>query len=98
MVKKNAFWHRENPNNRPKFVYCFMQGTEKSAITLEERREYTDELEDEITELKAKIKELEEQIENMYTHEQVQYAINCAAEDGARGYYGYNDNIVSDYI
>lgn len=34
----------------------------------------------------------------LYTREEVQHCINCAAADGARGYSGYGDNIVEDYI
>ena len=39
----------------------------------------------------------EESGDRLYTHDEVQYAINRASEDGARGY-GYGDNIVSDYL
>ena len=36
--------------------------------------------------------------ERLYTHDEVQHAINCAASDGARGYSSYGDNIVADYL
>lgn len=42
-----------------------------------------------------KIAKLKEQAENMYTHEQVQEAINMATQDALNG---YTDNIVSDYL
>ena len=90
IIMENKYWEEES--NRPRFVYCFASGDEANAITLdpEEYHSVIDELQDEI-------KALKEQIDSMYTAEQVQYAINCAAEDGKRGY-GWGDNIVSDYL
>jgi len=38
---------------------------------------------------------VKEEISNMYTYEEVQYAINRATQDAENG---YTDNIVSDYL
>lgn len=91
IVRFNRYYEKDS--SRPRFVYCFASGDSEKAITIEKTYEEYMTLE----EMADRIKELEEQVENMYTYEQVQYAINRAAEDGARGY-GWGDNIVSDYL
>lgn len=90
IIRHNKYWDKES--NRPRFVWCFASGDEAKAITLdpEDYHSVIDELQDEI-------KALKEQINEMYTRDQVQYAINRAAEDGASGY-GWGDNIVEDYL
>jgi hypothetical protein len=40
----------------------------------------------------------DEEGNRLYTAEEVQHCINRAAADGARGYSGYGDNIIEDYI
>ena len=90
IIRHNKYWNEEN--NHPRFVYCFASGDEFKVLTLE-----SEDYHNIIDELENKIKDLEEQIDKMYTYDQVQYAINCAAEDGARGY-GWGDNIVTDYL
>lgn len=91
IIKVNRYYKKDT--NRPKFVFCFANADAEHAITMTKT---TETLQTE-KELRERIAELEEQIESMYTYDQVQYAINKAAEDGARGY-GWGDNLVSDYL
>ena len=89
IVRYNKYYSKDS--NKPKFVYCFANGDSANAITMEVNSETFQD-----SEIMAnRIAELEEQISNMYTHEQVQYAINMASEDAING---YTDNIVSDYL
>lgn len=95
-VKKNRFYNN-GENGRPNYVFFLRDSKSEIVRELEvEDIEDDDDFERYYTEeeLQAAI---EEATEGMYTYSQVQYAIDCAARDGARGY-GPGDNIVSDYL
>ena len=81
--------HKKN-DDRPPFYGFLVNGGEAKYHMEFESKEYAyyDE-ENDVWETKYG--------ERLYTREEVQYAINRAAEDGARGY-GYGDNIVEDYL
>lgn len=89
IVRFNKYWEKDSL--RPKYVYCFAQEDASNAITMELSRDEYVAFED----LKNRIFELEEQIESMYTYEQVNRAVRRAAEDGQNG---YTDVIASDYL
>lgn len=77
--------------NRPKFVYCFASGDAAKAITIEKTHdEYVS-----FEEMEERIRELEEQVDSMYTYDEVTRAVRQAAIDGANG---YTDVIASDYL
>ena len=95
-VKKNKYFNN-GENGRPNYKFCLCDA--KSANIREFQIEDIDE-EDEFERLYTQAEldaAIEKAIEGMYSYDQVQYAINRAAEDGARGY-GWGDNIVSDYL
>lgn len=89
IIQPNKYW--KEGSSRPKYVYCFANGDAGNAITLERSKEELASIQD----LQNRIAELEEQIEDMYTRGQVDYAERCAAEDGQNG---YTDVIASDYL
>lgn len=88
-VRKNQFY--EKGTNRPNYRFCLKDSESPTftAIGIED-------------DTLAVVRNdggtyYTEDGERLYTHEEVQYAIDRAAEDGMRGY-GPGDNIVSDYI
>lgn len=89
IVRFNRYYEKDS--SRPRFVYCFASGDSASAITLEKTHEEYMTFE----EMKDRIKELEEQVEDMYTYDEVNSAVRAAARDGANG---YTDVIASDYL
>jgi len=88
IIRFNKYWEKDS--SRPKYVYCFAEGNAATAITLSK-----DEYVSAIQALENRICELEEQIESMYTYEQVNRAVRRAAEDGLNG---YTDVLASDYL
>ena len=79
VVCKNQFFNK-GENNRPNYICFFCDANASTAAT--------DQLEIEDCE------ETEETAQ-LFTYDQVQYAINRAVEDALNG---YTDNIVSDYL
>ena len=75
------------------FVFCFANGDSEKAITMET----TEEEFLTIQEMKERIEELENQIEEMYTREQVEEVKHGACIDGQNGYYP-GDLLIEDYI
>lgn len=89
VLRFNKFYKKDS--GRPRFQYCFANGDAAYALTVE----LSDEEAETIDALKARIKELEEQIDDMYTYDEVTSAVRSAARDGANG---YTDVIASDYL
>lgn len=92
VLRYNKYYEKDS--SRPRFVYCFADsdGYAEKCIPIEYEEESGDGayLGDDGNYYTASG-------DRLYTHDEVQYAINRASEDGARGY-GYGDNIVSDYL
>ena len=80
-VVKNKFYNK-GKNGRPYYVFTIADASSENALELQ----ITDH------DFEEKCEE-----ERLYTRDEVQYAINRAAEDGIRGY-GPGDNIVEDYL
>ena len=89
VLRFNKFYKKDS--GRPRFQYCFANGDATRALTVE----LSDEEAETIAALKARIAELEEQIDDMYTYDEVTSAVRAAARDGANG---YTDVIASDYV
>ena len=89
VLRFNKFYKKDS--DRPRFQYCFANGDAAYALTVE----LSDEEAETIDALKARIKELEEQIDDMYTYDQVNSAVRRAARDGLNG---YTDVLASDYL
>lgn len=91
-VRKNKFYQRGG--DRPNYCFCLKDSSSPTFTEIG--------IEDDATKVEGRpYKEdgvyYTEDGERLYTYDEVQYAINCAAEDGQRGY-GYGENIVSDYL
>lgn len=88
-VRKNKFY--EKGSNKPNYCFCLKDANSPTftSIGVVEDGTKTQYMEDGVY--------YDEEGNRLYTHEEVQYCINRAAEDGRRGY-GYGDNLVSDYI
>ena len=90
-LKKNRFYNN-GENNRPNYVFMLSDAKGTDGATLEvtenDRQPYFDAVYGTYHTGDGS---------RLYTEEEVQYAINRAAEDGVRGY-GWGDNIVSDYL
>lgn len=90
-LRKNPYKDRDD--NRPDFI-AFIQSRDTLDVEPLPIHDFTD---DWCKRISEKALESIKDYYGLYTRDQVQYAINCAAEDGARGY-GYGDNIVEDYL
>lgn len=86
VLRYNKYYEKDS--NKPKFVYCFAdaEGYKSKCVPIEKENAAVYE-EDGCYYTKSG--------ERLYTQSEVQYAINRAAADGARG---YSDNLVSDYL
>ena len=89
-VTKNQYYNK-GENGRPNYVFCIKDAHSESFAELnviddKNRKPY-----------KVDETYYTEDGDRLYTREEVQYAIDCAARDCARGY-GPGDNIVTDYI
>ena len=85
LLKNNKYYKKGT--KRPKFVYCFAdsEGYEEMCAPLDvDERPYK---EDGVY--------YTENGEQLYTYDEVQYAINRATDDARDG---YTDNLVSDYL
>lgn len=93
-VRKNKFYNG-GKNNEPNYCFCLKDAKAKvfHLLTVEEDPEEAKE--------DSPYYEggcyYDERGNRLYTYDEVQYAINRAAEDGRAGY-GWGDNIVSDYL
>jgi hypothetical protein len=85
VIRFNKYYDADS--NKPKFVYCFASGEKEKAITIE----------NDTKEFISRVEELEEELDGMYTRDQVQYCINRALEYGRQGYYA-GDIIVEDFV
>lgn len=82
---KNRGWTKGS--NRPKWVICFITGDTNGEVKTIDKHEKS------VFEDDGNY--YTQDGERLYTHSEVQRAINLASEDGARG---YTDNLVSDYL
>ena len=89
-IRKNKFF--EKGSNRPNYCFCIKDADSETFKLLEvtEEKEYAKQDEDGYWWTSSG--------ERLYDRADVQKAINCAAKDGARGYSGWGDNIVEDYL
>ena len=85
-VKKNKFYKDGSGRPNYRFVIRDAKSEPKELSIYEDNNVYED---DDVYYTKNG--------ERLYTAEEVQFCINRAAEDGARGY-GYGDNLISDYL
>lgn len=92
-VRKNKYFSN-GKNGRPNYCFCLRDSKSDNTYELEIQ---DDEFERLYTENDLR-DAIERAIDGMYTYSQVQYAIDCAARDGARGYDGAGDNVVGDYL
>lgn len=89
-ARKNKFYNN-GENGRPNMSFC-LKDSKSDAFT-----ELSIKPEDEYAKMGEDGHFYTKDGNRLYSHEEVQYAINRAAEDGARGY-GWGDNTVSDYL
>lgn len=93
-VRKNKFYKRGS--NRPNYCFC-LKDSESPTFTEIGIEDDETEVDDESRPYQEDGCYYTEYGDRLYTHSEVQYAIDCAARDGQRGY-GPGDNIVSDYL
>lgn len=93
VLRQNKYW-KSNEGTAPRFIFSIMDksSSDCKVYDLKDDPEYMDCFlksldDDEIAEVADTL--------GLYTHDQVQYAVRRAAEDGQNG---YTDVIVEDYI
>ena len=87
-VRKNKFFNK-GENGRPNYCFCLKDSKSSIFQTLEIEEDSDKSCEDEHY--------YDKDGNRLYTYDEVQYAINCASEEGARGY-RWGDNLVEDFL